>query len=189
MGEVTGPRGLLLTKVEAVIGSVGPPPLLRAVAGHGAEAAARRPPPPPRRQQPPQPRQRTHDGCDRLPPLPAAAGPAPRRPPGVLAPALAVPTGPCRQARPGTARKTVLLRQGPLSSCRTGGDEEQQSVPPRCRLRGGAALSPERPKMAVCPKALAAAGAKCAPFRCGVREMADCPPASGEGDRREEIGA
>ena len=88
---------------------------------------------------------------------------APRRPPGVLAPALAVPTGPCRQARPGTARKTVLLRQGPLSSCRTGGDEEQQSIPPRCRLRGGAALSLERPKMAVCPKALAAAGAKCAP--------------------------
>lgn len=104
MGEVTGPRGLLLTKVEAVIGSVGPPPLLRAVAGHGAEAAARRPPPPPRRQQPPQPRQRTHDGCDRLPPLPAAAGPAPRR----AAPASWRP-GPCpgcphRSLPPGTAR-------------------------------------------------------------------------------------
>lgn len=44
-----GARGLLLTKVEAVIGRVGPPPLLRAVAGHGAEAAPQRPPPPPRR--------------------------------------------------------------------------------------------------------------------------------------------
>lgn len=61
-------RGLLLTKVEAVIGRVRPPPLLRAVAGHGAEAAPRRPPPPPRRrQQPRQPRRRTHNGGGRLP--------------------------------------------------------------------------------------------------------------------------
>lgn len=59
-------RGLLLTKVEAVIGRVRPPPLLRAVAGHGAEAAPRRPPPR-RRQQPRQPRRRTHNGGGRLP--------------------------------------------------------------------------------------------------------------------------
>lgn len=88
--EVYRARGLLLTKVEAVIGRVGPPPLLRAVAGHAAEAAARRPPPPLRRQQPPQPRRRAHDGSGRLPSpscgrracaasLRAAAAPCPHR--------------------------------------------------------------------------------------------------------------
>lgn len=55
-------RGLLLTKVEAIIGRVGPAPLLRNVPGHGAETAARRLPPTPHRQQPHQPRRRTYDG-------------------------------------------------------------------------------------------------------------------------------
>lgn len=99
-------RGLLLTKVEAVIGRVGPAPLFRAVAGHGAQA-----PPPPRRQQqqPRQPRRRPHDGGGRAPPSLPFLRP-PRRP----CPACCGPAGPgvaprgaegaCGVARPqGTA--------------------------------------------------------------------------------------
>lgn len=187
-------RGLLLTKVEAVIGRVGPPPLLRAVAGHGAEAAARRPPPPPpRRQQPRQPRRRAHDGGGHPPPSFPFLGPpglrrsaprraAPRRPPAPPAPRRQTSHGGGGCCRPPGAAPCPLLPH------QRGGRAAAYAPGRGCRLREGTAVSPERPKMAALalkrrvrgggffPEGVAAAGPRrCPVCPAGPREVA-APP-------------